>query len=300
MNNYHNPVLLSNCIDGLDIKPNGIYVDATYGGGGHSKEILKKLNKKGKLLAFDQDEDVKPNLIQDERFTFINGNFCRLEAFLKLYNAYPVDGILADLGVSSHQFDVPERGFSIRFDAPLDLRMNNKKGITASEFIENATSEEIAKVLYNYGDFYNSKVLANAIERYKNDCKIITVEDLKKALIKYAPKGKENSFFARVFQALRIEINNELEVLKDFLAQTIDALKPGGRLVVISYHSLEDKLVKNIMKSGKINGILEKDFYGNIINPLIPLTKKPIVPDEEEISANNRARSAKLRIAVKY
>ncbi len=299
LSDYHIPVLLNESIEGLNIKPNGVYVDATFGGGGHSKAILELLNEDGKLIAFDQDEDVLTNIIDDKRFTFINSNFCKMEGYLKLYKQYPVDGILADLGVSSHQFDVAERGFSIRFDAPLDLRMNNKKGVSANEFIKSSSAKEKADVLFKYGEFNNSKVLANAIENYKNEKNIITVEDLKYSLQRYAPKGKENSFYAKIFQAFRIEVNNEMGVLKQFLEQTINALNTGGRLVVISYHSLEDRLVKNIMKSGNIDGEVKKDFYGNVIKPFNQINKKLVLPNENEIETNSRARSAKLRIAEK-
>ncbi len=259
---------------------------------------MKYLNA-GRLLAFDQDEDALQNLISDNRFTFINSNFSELINCLKSNHAFPLDGILADLGVSSHQFDVPERGFSIRFDGPLDLRMDTRKGITASELISTTTEQDLADIFYKYGELPTSRRIAKMLVNSNKDNKIETVNELKNILSPMAPRGKENSFYARVFQALRIEVNHEIEVLEEFLTQATEALKPGGRLVVISYHSLEDRLVKNIMKTGNLEGKVEKDFYGNQITPFTTITRKPIVPNEEEIARNSRARSAKLRIAEK-
>ncbi|NTW32979.1 MAG: 16S rRNA (cytosine(1402)-N(4))-methyltransferase RsmH [Bacteroidetes bacterium] len=296
--NYHNPVLLKESIEGLNIKPNGIYVDVTYGGGGHSCEILKKLDK-GKLLAFDVDEDVLKNVSDNENFTLINANFRFIKNFLKFHNSIPVDGIIADLGISSHQIDNPERGFSIRSEGELDLRMDQKSEMTARDVLSNYSSDELKEVFHKYGEFSNAGKLANAIVYYRNEHEIITLQDIKNAVGRFALRGKENKFYARIFQALRIEINNELDSLKELLMQSTEVLKKGGRLVVISYHSLEDRLVKNYMKSGNFEGIIEKDFFGNEITPMEMLTRKPIVPLDEEIEKNNRARSAKLRIAIK-
>jgi 16S rRNA (cytosine1402-N4)-methyltransferase len=289
---------LAECIAGLNIHPDGIYVDVTYGGGGHSREILKYLQN-GRLIVFDQDEDVKQNLIEDDRFSFVNSNFSRMENFLKFYQGFPCDGILADLGVSSHQFDVPERGFSIRFDGPLDLRMDTRKGITAADYIATVEESELAQVFFKFGELPNARKIANRIVYVRSRQPIVTVSQLKEALASLAPRGKENSFFARVFQALRIEINHEMDALSEFLLQAVNCLKPGGRLVVMSYHSLEDRLVKNVMKSGNLEGIANKDFYGNLLTPFKVITRKPVIPSEEEISENSRARSAKLRIAEK-
>jgi len=289
---------LAECIAGLNIHPDGIYVDVTYGGGGHSREILKYLQN-GRLIVFDQDEDAKQNLIEDDRFSFVNSNFSRMENFLKFYQGFPCDGILADLGVSSHQFDVPERGFSIRFDGPLDLRMDTRKGITAADYIATVEESELAQVFFKFGELPNARKIANRIVYVRSRQPIVTVSQLKEALASLAPRGKENSFFARVFQALRIEINHEMDALSEFLLQAVNCLKPGGRLVVMSYHSLEDRLVKNVMKSGNLEGIANKDFYGNLLTPFKVITRKPVIPSEEEISENSRARSAKLRIAEK-
>jgi 16S rRNA (cytosine1402-N4)-methyltransferase len=289
---------LAESIAGLNIHPDGIYVDVTFGGGGHSREIMRHLDH-GRLIAFDQDEDATQNLIEDERFSFVNSNFSRLSSFLKFYQGYPCDGILADLGVSSHQFDVPERGFSTRFDGPLDLRMDTRKGINAADYIASVEESDLALVFFKYGELPNARRVANRIVYSRNQGAIETVFQLKEALASLAPRGKENSFYARVFQALRIEINHEMDVLSEFLVQSIECLKPGGRLVVISYHSLEDRLVKNIMKSGNLEGVAEKDFYGNLLTPFSLITRKPMIPTEEEIALNSRARSAKLRIAEK-
>lgn len=289
---------MAECIAGLNIDPNGIYVDVTFGGGGHSREILKQLDK-GRLIVFDQDEDAKQNLIEDERFSFVNSNFSRMENFLKFYQVFPCDGILADLGVSSHQFDVPERGFSIRFDGPLDLRMDTRKGITAADYIASVEEPDLAQVFFKYGELPNARKIANRIVYVRSRQQILTVFQLKEALSSLAPRGKENSFFARVFQALRIEINHEMDALSEFLIQAVNCLKPGGRLVVMSYHSLEDRLVKNVMKSGNLEGIANKDFYGNLLTPFTVITRKPVIPSEVEINENSRARSAKLRIAEK-
>jgi 16S rRNA (cytosine1402-N4)-methyltransferase len=299
MTNYHNPVMLQECMDGLGIKPDGVYVDVTFGGGGHSREILKHLGEKGRLLAFDQDEDAQRNIPSDDRLTFIDQNFRYLKNYCRLHGALPVDGILADLGVSSHQFDQPERGFSIRFDADLDMRMDQNGELTAKQIVNTYTEEDLHRIFGMYGEIQNAKSLAKAIVTSRLNRPVGTIDELKDAIRKHIPKGKENKYLAQVFQALRIEVNQELEVLQEFLQQALDVLKPGGRLVVMSYHSLEDRLVKNFIAKGKFKGEVEKDFYGNEIKPFEAVSRKAIVASEEEIKLNNRARSAKLRVAVK-
>lgn len=296
---YHVPVMLSECIEGLDINPNGIYVDVTFGGGGHSREIIKKLGDGGVLVAFDQDEDAKRNLIDDERFVFVDQNFRYIKNNLRLHGLLPVDGILADLGVSSHQFDVPERGFSIRFDGELDMRMDKTGDLTARKVVNEYPEEELHKIFGIYGEIQNAKTLAKTIVTARLNKEIVTIGDLKKAIVKLIPRNKENKYLAQVFQALRIEVNQEMEVLREFLEQAAEVLKPGGRLVVMSYHSLEDRLVKSFMMKGKFSGQVEKDFFGNDIKPFTVLTKKSITASEEELARNNRSRSARLRIAVK-
>ena len=273
-------------------------MDTTYGGGGHSKEILKKIGD-GSLIAFDQDMDAIENKIDDERLILIQQNFRYMRNFLKLYKAVPVDGILADLGISSHQIDDGERGFSVRFDAELDLRMNRQKGMSAKEIVNSWSVRDIRNIMYRYGDLKNSGKVAASIENFRKEKEIITTTQLKEAISKCAPRGLENKFYARVFQALRIEVNDELGALKEMLKQSVDVLEKGGRIAVISYHSLEDRLVKNFFRSGNFEGIQEKDFYGNLITSLKPVNRKPIIPTEEEIKNNSRARSAKLRIAEK-
>ncbi len=295
---YHNPVLLKECIEGLNINPKGIYVDVTFGGGGHSREILKHLTT-GKLYAFDQDDDALKNKIDDERFVLIKQNFKYLKNFLKMYDALPIDGLLADLGVSSHQFDEAGRGFSIRFDAKLDMRMDRNIKQTAADIINTYSEEDLKRIFKVYGEVDNAGRLANVIFHSKKEKKINTVNDLKAAIEKCVKRGRENQYHAQVFQALRIEVNKELDALQELLLQSLEVLKPGGRLVVISYHSLEDRLVKNIMRSGKFEGEVEKDFYGNKITPFEQITRKPIVPSDSENEENSRARSAKLRIAEK-
>lgn len=295
---YHEPVLLKQCIDGLNIRPDGVYVDVTYGGGGHSKEILKRLTT-GRLYAFDQDEDAIKNKVPDERLVLIKQNFRYLKNFLKLYNALPVDGLLADLGVSSYQFDKAERGFSTRFDAQLDMRMDKSGKLTAADVLNTYSEEDLKRIFKMYGEVDNAGKLAYMIVRAKAEKTIETVNDLKQVADSCVRRGRENQYYAQVFQALRIEVNKELEVLQELLLQCVDVLKPGGRLVVISYHSLEDRLVKNVMRSGKLEGEIEKDFYGNPLTPFKLITRKPFVPDEAEIERNSRARSAKLRIAEK-
>ena len=295
---YHNPVLLKECIEGLNIDPAGTYVDVTFGGGGHSREILKHLTT-GKLYAFDQDADAEGNVIEDERFVLVKQNFRYMKNYLKMYGALPVDGILADLGISSHQIDVAERGFSTRFEGPLDMRMNRGQGMTAADVLNNYEEDKLKRVLREYGEVDNAGRLVRAIVEARAEKPLETIDELKSLLGRFARRGKENQYYAQVFQALRIEVNNELGVLKEMLMQAPEVLKEGGRLVVIAYHSLEDRLVKNFMRSGKFEGEAEKDFYGNLLTPLKPVNRKPIIPTEEEIKSNSRARSAKLRIAEK-
>jgi 16S rRNA (cytosine1402-N4)-methyltransferase len=299
MGKYHVPVMLTECLEGLNIKPDGIIVDTTFGGGGHSTAILKQLGEKGKLVAFDQDDAAKNNLPEkDNRFVFIDQNFEFIKNHLHYQDLLPVDGILADLGVSSHQFDTDERGFSYRFDdAILDMRMDNTNPLTAIEVLNNYPEEQLADVFYQYGELKNSRHIAKQILNARAQKKIETVSDLKKALERFAPKFKDYKFWSQVFQALRIEVNRELEVLKSMLLQSADVLKKDGRLVIMSYHSLEDRLVKNFINTGNFNGETEKDFYGNIIRPFNPITRKAITPTDAELEKNPRSRSAKLRIA---
>ena len=294
---YHIPVLLNDCIDGLKIDPNGIYLDVTFGGGGHSLEILKKLGEKGKLMALDQDPEAASNAPADDRFELVEGNFEFVKNFIRERGIKKVDGVLADLGVSSHQFNKAERGFSIRYDAPLDMRMSKQGELTAKRIANLYDEDDLRLMLRNFGELRNASAVARKIVQARVEKPISTVFELKKAVSKSAPWGKENQFYARVFQAFRIEVNQELKVLESFLERMPDVLKPGGRLVVMSYHSLEDRMVKNFLKSGNTNGMVEKDFYGNIIRPFNPITTKAIKPDEDEIKINNRARSARLRIA---
>lgn len=293
---YHIPVLLKECIEGLNIDPAGTYVDVTFGGGGHSREIMKHLTT-GKLFAFDQDEDAQRNKIDDPRFVLIRQNFRYLKNFLQMYNAGKVDGILADLGVSSHQFDEAERGFSTRFNAQLDMRMDQNMKVSAAEVVNEYTEEDLKRIFKLYGEVENAGRLAYVLVNVRNQNKLRTVDDLKKAIAPCIKRGKENQYLAQVFQALRIEVNKELEVLEELLQQSMEVLKPGGRLVIMSYHSLEDRLVKNFMRSGKFEGEVEKDFFGNKLSPFELITRKPIIPTEAEIEQNSRARSAKLRIA---
>ncbi|SEJ56292.1 16S rRNA (cytosine1402-N4)-methyltransferase [Dyadobacter koreensis] len=298
---YHEPVMLSECLDGLNIRPDGIYVDVTFGGGGHSRAILEKLTT-GRLLVFDQDPDAVANADQwkdDPRFTFIAANFRHIKRYLKLHKAEKVDGILADLGVSSHQINTPERGFSTRFQADLDMRMNPNNEKTAREVLNVRSATELQSILGRYGEVTNARTAAEAIFSARHNSPIETVNDLKGILMRYAPKHRENKYFAQVFQALRIEVNDEMKVLEEFLMQVPEVLNPGGRLVVMSYHSLEDRPVKNFIQKGKFDGEVEKDFYGNEIKPLKSITRKPIEATEEEVKRNPRARSAKLRIAEK-
>lgn len=295
---YHNPVLLKETVDGLNIKPDGIYVDVTFGGGGHSKEILSRLGPNGKLFAFDQDEDALNNALEDERFELINENFRFIKRFLRFHNVRQVDGILADLGVSSHQFDVAERGFSTRFDAELDMRMSQKNDLNAYKVINEYDETSLRRVFYDYGELKNAPALARTILEYREHDEIRNTEQFKQVLSRFLPAHKSHKILAQIYQAIRIEVNQEMDVLKEFLEQSLEILKPEGRLSVISYHSLEDRLVKRFMKNGMFEGEPERDFFGNFSVPFKSVGKL-IVPDADEIYRNNRARSAKLRIAEK-
>ncbi|MDK7374366.1 16S rRNA (cytosine(1402)-N(4))-methyltransferase RsmH [Weeksella virosa] len=296
---YHNPVLLQESVDALVVNPSGVYVDCTFGGGGHSREILSRLDDNGRLYAFDQDEDAKQNKIEDERFELIDQNFRYLKNNLRFRGVKQVDGILADLGVSSHQFDTPERGFSIRFDGELDMRMNINSSLSAKNIVNEYDEDQLADIFYNYGELKGSRRLASEIIKARNNQLIETIEHLKD-IFSFIPKNKENKFFAQVFQALRIEVNDEMAALREMLLQSGEIVRPKGRLVVISYHSLEDRLVKRYMRNGVFEGEPERDIYGNWSAPFKPLQSKVIVPSEKEIEENSRARSAKMRIAVKY
>ena len=295
---YHNPVLLKKSVDDLVTNPDGIYVDVTFGGGGHSREILKRLSPKGRLFSFDQDLDALKNTIEDDRFTLINQNFRFLENSLMAYGISKVDGILADLGVSSHQFDAAERGFSTRSNAPLDMRMNVMQGLDAKKIINEYEEEQLAGIFYYYGELRESRKLAREIVHHRKIKPIETTEYLKK-LFSYIPAFKQNKFFAQVFQAVRIEVNQELEVLKEMLMQSYNILKSDGRLVVISYHTLEDRLVKRFLKNGMFEGEPARDIYGNYAKAFNLLQSKAIVPDQAEIEENSRARSAKMRVGIK-
>jgi len=295
---YHNPVLLHPTVDGLNIKPDGVYVDVTFGGGGHSKEILRRLGPNGRLFAFDQDEDALANALPDERFTLINENFRFIKRFLRFHGVKSVDGILADLGVSSHQFDVPERGFSTRFDAELDMRMSQRNDLNAYRVVNEYEEQDLRRVFFDYGELKNAPVLARTIVEARKDYPIKTTEELKEVLKRFLPEKVRNKVLAQIYQAIRIEVNQEMDVLKEFIEQSLEILKPGGRFSVISYHSLEDRLVKRFIKNGMFEGEPERDFYGNFSVPFKTIGKL-IVPDDEEIKINNRARSAKLRVAEK-
>lgn len=295
---YHNPVLLKETVDGLNIKPDGIYVDVTFGGGGHSKEIMRRLGPNGRLFAFDQDTDALANVIDDERFILINENFRFIKRFLRVYGVKEVDGILGDFGVSSHQFDVAERGFSTRFNAELDMRMNQNNALSAYEVVNTYDEAALTKIFYSYGELNNARGIAAAIVSARLTQPIKDSDQLKTALARFLPAHKSNKILAQIYQAIRIEVNQEIEVLKEFLEQSLELLKPGGRLSVISYHSLEDRLVKRFIKNGLFEGEPERDFFGRFEVPLKSIGKL-IVPTEDEIKINNRARSAKLRIAEK-
>lgn len=295
---YHDTVLLKESVDFMEVQEGGVYVDATFGGGGHSKELLKRVQECS-LFAFDQDEDALKNTLDDDRFTLVHANFAELEKSLRMYQAVPVDAVLADLGVSGHQFDEGSRGFSIRMDEALDMRMGKKVGPTAKVLLEKSEKEEIIQFLKTNSDLKRVGVIADAIKYHQGEGRMNTTGDLVNAVKKFAQRGKENSFLAQVFQAIRIEVNDELTVLKQLLEQAEKVLKPGGKLVVISYHSIEDRLVKNFMKAGNFDGNAETDLFGVSQAPLKMLTKKPLVPNEAEVERNNRARSAKLRVAEK-
>ena len=296
---YHLPVMLNECIEGLNLRPDGTYVDVTFGGGGHSRAIMSLLDDRGRLLAFDQDADALDNALDDPRFTLIHENFRYVKSFLRLHGVRKVDGILADLGVSSHQFDVAERGFSTRYDGTLDLRMDQRQELTAKDIVNTASEEELTKILRLYGELPNAYQMAKAIVAARATKSIDTTFDLREAVSRHLPRGMENKYLAMLFQALRIEVNGELEALQALLRQSVDLLNDGGRIVVMSYHSLEDRLVKNFFKTGNFEGVLEKDFYGNPIVPLKMVTRKAVTASEEELQRNNRARSAKLRVAEK-
>ena len=295
---YHIPVMLSQCIEGLAIDPNGTYVDVTFGGGGHSREILKHLDK-GHLYGFDQDEDALANAPKDDRFTFVQANFRDIKRYLRLYGVKQVDGILADLGISSHQIDVPGRGFSTRFSGELDMRMNQSADLSAKEVLNTYDEGKLHKIFGIYGEVKNAKTLAQAIVSERAQAPFETTEGFTAFLKRFAPRGKDFKYYAQVFQALRIEVNDEIGALEELLLSSIELLKPEGRLVVMSYHSLEDRLVKNLIAKGKFQGEVEKDFYGNLIRPLEPVSRGSVIADEAELEANPRSRSAKLRIAKK-
>ncbi len=299
MTEYHQPVMLHESIEGLNIQPEGTYVDVTFGGGGHSRAIMEHLGGNGRLLAFDQDADAIQNSIDDSRFTLIHENFKHLKAFLRLNGVRQIDGLIADLGVSSHQFDEAARGFSTRFDATLDLRMDQRQALSAQELVNDYEEDELAKVLTLYGELPNARAMAKSICTQRRTAPITTTFELRDAVKRHLPHGQENKFLAMLFQALRIEVNGELEALQLMLEQSAQVLRPGGRLVVIAYHSLEDRLVKNFIKTGNFEGKLEKDFFGNPLTTFAQISRKAITPGEEELQRNNRSRSAKLRIAEK-
>ena len=296
---YHVPVLLKESVDGMNICPNGTYVDVTFGGGGHSREILSRLEKDGRLLGFDQDEDAERNIVDDPRFIFVRSNFRYLHNFLRYHDIEKVDAILADLGVSSHHFDDSERGFSFRFDGALDMRMNKRAGLTAADVVNTYAEERLADIFYLYGELKNSRKLASVIVKARANGQIKTIGEFLEIIKPLFGREREKKELAKVFQALRIEVNQEMEALKEMLTAATEALKPGGRLVVITYHSLEDRMVKNIMTTGNVEGKTTQDFFGNLQTPFKLVNNKVIVPDEEEIERNPRSRSAKLRIAEK-
>lgn len=294
---YHVPVLLRESVGGLDIKPDGVYVDVTFGGGGHSREILSRLGAKGRLFSFDQDEDAEQNIVNDERFTFVRSNFRYLKNWMRYYGIGEIDGLLADLGVSSHHFDDETRGFSFRFDAPLDMRMNKRAGMTAADVLNNDSEEQLSDIFYIYGELKNARRIAAAIIQARTDRRIETTNDLMEATEKCFQREREKKETAKLFQALRIEVNHEMDALKEMLNGARDLIRTGGRLSVITYHSLEDRLVKNMMKAGNVEGKVVQDFFGRIESPFRQIGGKVIVPSEEEQQSNPRSRSAKLRIA---
>ncbi len=300
MTNYHEPALLNECIEALQIKSDGVYVDVTFGGGGHSKEILKHLGEKGKLIAFDQDQDAEQNAIKDPRFVLVRQNYRFIKNFLRYYNVIPVDGILADLGISSYQINEAERGFSTRFDADLDMRMNRESKVTAADILNQYSEVKLIKIFSEFGEIFNSKTLARKIVEVRQANKLLKIDQFKEAIRSCVDKQAESQYYAKVFQALRIEVNEELESLKELLVQSANVLAPNGRLVVLSYHSLEDRLVKNIISKGIFEGEVEKDVFGNQKNTLFrAVNRKPIEATEEEVKRNPRSRSAKLRVAEK-
>lgn len=302
MNNtdvYHIPVLLNESIEGMNLKANGIYADMTFGGGGHSKEILRRMGEDCHLYSFDQDEDAEKNIVDDKRFTFVRSNFRYLRNFMRYYGVEQLDGILADLGVSSHHFDDSERGFSFRFDGKLDMRMNKRAGMTAADIVNTYDEEKLADVFYIYGELKNSRKLAATIAKARQQKQITTIGEFLDIIKPLFGREREKKELAKVFQALRIEVNHEMEALKEMLYEATDLLKPGGRLVVITYHSLEDRMVKNLIKAGNIEGKVEQDFHGNVQSPFRAVNNKVIVPTDEEVNQNPRSRSAKLRIAEK-
>lgn len=299
MSLYHRPVLLTESIEGLVHRPDGIYADVTFGSGQSSRSILERLSPEGRLFSFDQDKDAQANAIDDARWTFIAANFRYIKNFLQFHKVEKVDGILADLGVSSHQFDVPERGFSTRFDGPLDMRMDQQKSLTAAQVLATYSEAELADVFFRYGEVFNAKKLAQVIVKERENCTFTHTAQLRELVAAFTPKQKENRYLAQVYQALRIEVNAEMEALQALLQQSVELLNPGGRLVVISYHSLEDRMVKQFMRSGNLEGKEEKDFYGNPLSPFRLITRKAIVPDDNELEENNRSRSARLRICEK-
>ncbi len=296
---YHVPVLRDESIDGMNLQPDGVYVDVTFGGGGHSKEILRRLRGEAHLYSFDQDEDAEKNIVDDPRFTFVRSNFRYLYNFLRYYEVEGVDAVLADLGVSSHHFDDSERGFSFRFDGKLDMRMNKRAGMTAADVVNTYDEERLADIFYLYGELKNSRKLANVLVKARVQKQIVTIGDFLEIVKPLFGREREKKELAKVFQALRIEVNQEMEALKEMLAAATEALKPGGRLVVITYHSLEDRLVKNLMKTGNVEGKMEQDFFGNVQTPYRLVNNKVITASEEEVVRNPRSRSAKLRIAEK-
>ena len=296
---YHIPVLLTQSVDGLITRPDGTYVDVTFGGGGHSREILRRLSPDGRLLSFDQDEDAERNIVDDQRFTFVRSNFRYLRNFLRYHQVEEVDGILADLGVSSHHFDDSERGFSFRFDGALDMRMNKRAGMTAADIVNTYDEERLANVFYLFGELKNSRKLAAALAKARASQPITTIGQFLDVVKPLFGREREKKELAKVFQALRIEVNHEMDALKEMLAAATQALRPGGRLVVITYHSLEDRLVKNLMKTGNVEGKEDKDFFGRVNTPFRLVNNKVIVPDQDEVERNPRSRSAKLRIAEK-
>ena len=298
-NEYHNPVLLEESVDALDIMPGGVYVDATFGGGGHSREILSRMDSTARLYSFDQDADAERNIVDDDRFTFVRSNFRYLENWMRYYGIEHIDGILADLGVSSHHFDDETRGFSFRFDAPIDMRMNKRAGKTAADILNDYTEEQLADIFYIYGELKTSRRIAAAIAKTRAAKPIKTTTDLLTIVDPLMPKERQKKDLAKVFQALRIEVNREMEALKEMLTAAVRLLRPGGRLSVITYHSLEDRMVKNVMKTGNVEGKVEKDFFGRTSANMRPLQGKPITPSAEEQTDNPRSRSAKLRIGVK-